>query len=135
MRARSAPWGCRAAGTAQERQAVKIRPPSFRNPLSINLIKMATYKELLQKREELNAEINSLREKEKGDAVKKVRTIAAEFGLTQSDIFPSAKGFRAAREKVAAKYRDPLTGSTWTGRGKPPNWIKNKDRAQFAIAA
>ena len=96
---------------------------------------MATYKELLQQREKLNAEINNLREKEIGDAIKKVREVIAEFGLSQGDIFPSGKGLRAAREKVAAKYRDPLTGSTWTGRGKPPNWIKNKDRAQFAIAA
>jgi hypothetical protein len=28
------------------------------------------------------------------------------------------------------KYRDPKTGKTWTGRGKPPTWIagaKNRD--------
>jgi len=29
-----------------------------------------------------------------------------------------------------AKYRDPKSGKTWTGRGKPPAWIagaKNRD--------
>src|SRR4029453_6995236 len=33
-----------------------------------------------------------------------------------------------------AKYRDPETGKTWTGRGKPPNWIAAaKDRTPFLI--
>lgn len=35
-----------------------------------------------------------------------------------------------------AKYRDPKTGKTWTGRGKPPNWIAGaKNRDAFAIDA
>ncbi|WP_457844072.1 H-NS family nucleoid-associated regulatory protein [Staphylococcus aureus] len=33
----------------------------------------------------------------------------------------------------APKYRDPATGATWTGRGKPPNWIVGKDRTPFQI--
>ena len=28
-----------------------------------------------------------------------------------------------AGSTFAAKYRDPLSGKTWTGRGKPPLWI------------
>jgi DNA-binding protein H-NS len=35
---------------------------------------------------------------------------------------------------VAPKFRNPLTGDTWTGRGKPPKWIQNLDRDQFLIA-
>ena len=32
-------------------------------------------------------------------------------------------------------YRDPKSGKTWTGRGKPPNWIaKAKDRSAFLIS-
>jgi DNA-binding protein H-NS len=33
----------------------------------------------------------------------------------------------------APKYRDPATGATWTGRGKPPNWINGKDRDSMLI--
>ena len=53
---------------------------------------------------------------------------------------PSAKKTPRAgnRSKVAAKYRHPETGATWTGRGLPPKWLadeiadgKNKD--QFLI--
>jgi hypothetical protein len=25
-----------------------------------------------------------------------------------------------------AKYRDPITGDTWSGRGRMPNWLKRK---------
>lgn len=46
-----------------------------------------------------------------------------------------------ARKKGAATvgvpmYRDPKSGKTWTGRGKPPNWIaKAKDRSAFLISS
>ncbi|VBT21768.1 histone family protein nucleoid-structuring protein H-NS [Burkholderia pseudomallei] len=33
-----------------------------------------------------------------------------------------------------AKYRDPETGATWSGRGRAPAWIANaKDRSRFSI--
>ena len=35
-----------------------------------------------------------------------------------------------------AKYRDPKTGATWSGRGRAPGWLSNaKDRAKFLIEA
>lgn len=43
---------------------------------------------------------------------------------------------KAATSKGVARYRDPATGKTWTGRGKPPNWIAGaKDRSAFEIGA
>ena len=64
-----------------------------------------------------------------------VRALVAEFGLTAQDVFPTGKSRSASSgSKVAAKYRDPATGNTWTGRGKAPKWIDGKDRAKFLIA-
>ena len=37
------------------------------------------------------------------------------------------------RGKVAAKYKNPSTEETWTGRGKAPIWIAGKDRTKFLI--
>jgi DNA-binding protein H-NS len=34
---------------------------------------------------------------------------------------------------VPAKYRDPATGATWTGRGKEPAWIRGLDKKAFLI--
>ncbi len=95
-----------------------------------------SYKELLQQRELLEQKIKEARETELASAVAMVREIVAEYSLTQDDVFPKGRTQRtspASGSSVAPKYRNPETGQTWTGRGKPPLWIKDKDRAQFAI--
>ncbi|WPB56033.1 H-NS histone family protein [Xylophilus sp. GOD-11R] len=97
---------------------------------------MTTYKELLKQREALEAQISDARQRELSDAVTRVRGLIEEFGLTAADVFPPARGrgvSSAKGGKVAAKYRDPATGATWTGRGKAPKWIADQDRTQFAI--
>lgn len=93
-------------------------------------------KDLLQQREALEKAIADARKSEITAAVTKVREIVAEYGLTVQDVFPGRAGKSAAAKspsKVAAKYRDAVTGQTWTGRGKAPKWIEGKDRTQFAI--
>ena len=96
---------------------------------------MATYKELLKQQEALTQQIEEARKKEIADAVAQVRTLVADYGLTQQDVFPSGRksGKSSAGTKVAPKYRDPATGQTWTGRGKAPKWIEGRDRSQFVI--
>ncbi|ART61444.1 histone (plasmid) [Acidovorax carolinensis] len=93
---------------------------------------MSEYKALLEKKRELEAQIEAARKAELSGAIEKVRAIVAEFGLSAADVF---HGGRAAKVPsiVAPKYRDPATGQTWTGRGKPPKWIADKERTQFAI--
>lgn len=93
---------------------------------------MSSYKALLQQREQLEQQIQQARKAELSEAVAKVRALVTEYDLTQEDVFPSSKP-KATRQAVAPKYRDPATGATWTGRGKPPLWIADKDRAQFEI--
>jgi DNA-binding protein H-NS len=96
----------------------------------------ASYKELLKQREALEQQINEARRRELATAVAQVRELVAEYGLTQQDVFPTGRGGRPSATvgvKVAPKYRDPVTGQTWTGRGKAPKWIQNEDREKFAI--
>ena len=97
---------------------------------------MTTLAQLIEQRAALEAQIEAARKSEIADAVAKVRALVAEYGLTADDVFGGAKkrGPKAVTGgKVAAKYRDPATGATWTGRGKAPKWIDGKDRAQFVI--
>ena len=96
---------------------------------------MTSYKELLKQREDLEQQIQNARKNELADAVAKVRALVTEYELTADDVFPPARAraSSSAGSKVAPKYRDPATGQTWTGRGKPPKWIADKDREQFAI--
>ena len=99
---------------------------------------MSSYKELLAKRAELDAQIEKARRAELDDAIRQARELVAQFNLTAADIFGSGAGAakpaaRLRRGTVAPKYRDPATGQTWTGRGKAPKWIEGKDRAAFLI--
>lgn len=93
-----------------------------------------SYKDLLAQREALEQQIAAARKTEVADAVQKIKGLIEAFGLTQDDVFPAAKQ-KQKREtgSVAPKYRDPATGQTWSGRGKPPNWIKDQDRSKFEI--
>lgn len=97
-------------------------------------MEMPSYKELLAQRENLEAKIKAARESEIQDALATIDSLVKEFGLTVSDVFPAGRAKTTSqRAPVAPKYRDPSTGATWTGRGKPPLWIANKDRAHFEI--
>ncbi|MFN3731969.1 H-NS family nucleoid-associated regulatory protein [Comamonas testosteroni] len=91
-----------------------------------------SYKELLAQREALELQIAAARKSEVSDAVQKIRSMVQAFGLTPQDVFPSAKQKREVNP-VTPKYRDAATGKTWTGRGKPPRWIKDQDRSKFEI--
>ena len=94
----------------------------------------SNYKELLAMRAELEAQINTARQEESGAALATIHSLIAEYGLSQSEVFPSKRSASVNKgSTVAPKYRDPATGATWSGRGKAPLWIANKDRAQFAI--
>jgi DNA-binding protein H-NS len=99
---------------------------------------MISYKELLKQREALEQQINEARQREVADALAQARSLVAEFGLTVQEVFPSGRASTRGRgamagSKVPPKYRDPATGKTWTGRGKPPNWMPKENREQFLI--
>lgn len=91
---------------------------------------MATYKELLEQREDLEKQIAEARQREKGDAIREARAIVAQYELNADDVFQH-KGGRS--KKGAPKYRDPISGKTWTGKGTPPAWIAGQDRLKFVI--
>jgi DNA-binding protein H-NS len=38
-----------------------------------------------------------------------------------------------AAKKVAAKYRDPASGKTWSGRGVSPKWFDKSRPQDFAL--
>ena len=96
---------------------------------------MSNYERLLEQRKALEQEIAQARREEIGEAVTTIKGLVAQFDLKASDIFGGTRrsGEKTAKS-VAAKYLDPETGKTWTGRGKEPLWIAGKDRNQFSIA-
>ena len=97
---------------------------------------MTALADLIKQKEALEAQIANTRQSELTDAISKLKALVAEHGLTQKDVFGSSKGTKksSGRSKVAAKYRDPSSGQTWSGRGKAPKWIDGQERSKFLIA-
>lgn len=91
---------------------------------------MTTLQDLLQQRAELERQIAETQRQEHAEAIATIRQLMAEHGLSVEDITATrsgAKAVRAAngqRAKVPAKYRDPATGESWSGRGLQPRWLK-----------
>jgi len=101
---------------------------------------MSSLANLIAQREALDKQIAETRKQEISDAVKQVKALVAEYGLSASDVFPSSNGANAmkaaapaSRGKVAPKYRDSATGNTWTGRGRTPLWLAGHDKSKFLI--
>ncbi|MBI5329527.1 MAG: H-NS histone family protein [Betaproteobacteria bacterium] len=80
---------------------------------------MASYEELLSQIKSLEIQAEDARKQEIAGAIGEIRAIMAKFGITVDDL--GGKG-KAKRGSVAAKYRDPVSGKTWTGRGRRPAW-------------
>ncbi len=111
---------------------------------------MSSFKELVAQREKLDSQINAMMQREKAEGIAKAKEIIEQFSLEVGDLFgrkvagkgkrgPAKKGVVSKkrvgkkRGKVAAKYKNPSTEETWTGRGKAPIWIAGKDRTKFLI--
>jgi DNA-binding protein H-NS len=104
---------------------------------------MKTYKDVTAEIEKLKAKAESLRKSEMAGVISRIKEAIKAYDLTAADLGLSA-GAATRSSKSApstapsgvgvAKYRDPASGKTWTGRGKPPLWIQAaKDRSAFLI--
>ena len=80
--------------------------------------------DLLAQKAALEKQIADVQREQRSSAVNQVKALMAEYGLTLADIGskPAAAPKKAAG-KVAAKYRNPATGDTWSGRGLKPKWL------------
>ena len=91
---------------------------------------MKTLKELMADKAQLEMALANARKQESRDGLLKVQKLIAEFGFTAQQVFPWRP---EVKNKAVAKYLDAKSGATWTGRGKPPAWIKGKNRNDFLI--
>lgn len=95
---------------------------------------------------ELNARIEATRVAEVEAAAMACRQLVEAYGLTAADVgltkaeyattsgASSTPGAKKASAPIPAKYANPETGETWSGRGRAPGWINGQDRSQFLMA-
>ena len=79
---------------------------------------------------------------EKASFLDEVKARAATLGMSLADLVGLGGGKTAGGQKAAGptgvKYRNPKTGETWSGRGRPARWIteleaKGQKREKFAV--
>lgn len=95
---------------------------------------MASYQEIKAKIAELERQAEELRRAEREGAVQKIRELMQNHGLSLQDLEDGTKKrSKKDRVPVAAKYRDPESGATWTGRGRAPLWLNGRSKDDFLI--
>jgi DNA-binding protein H-NS len=131
-------------------------------PTPVQTSSMATLLQLQKQMSQLQSELERVRRAEAQTVIAHMQKDIATYGITAADLgfspassstssstpaAPAAKKTRGPGLKQAAtasakktpgiaKFRDPKSGKTWTGQGKPPGWIAGKkDRTPFLIAA
>ena len=100
---------------------------------------MPTYTELQREISRLMQQAEEARKAEIRAVVADIKAKMTEYGITAADLGSSGRSSRAKGGTVAAKYRHPSTGETWTGRGKMPRWLQaqvsaGKKKEDFLIA-
>lgn len=112
---------------------------------------MQTFEQIQQQIVDLQKQADAMRKQAVSAAIKEIKRLVnlynlsyAELGLAPvvsvkasinkaSATQASSKAHKTSkkasadkRSSVAPKYRDPETGETWSGRGKPPTWMAAK---------
>lgn len=90
-----------------------------------------TYRELLAELRELDARIAAERDIRRNGALETIRALMTEFRITPEELM--VPHVRESGSQPRVKYRDPVSGATWSGRGRAPAWIAGRDRDAFAV--
>lgn len=80
--------------------------------------------------EKTQAELEAAIAAESATVLAEIREKVALYGFTERDVF-GRKRSAATGNGTVAKYQNPKSGETWSGRGRAPGWIKdvaNRDR-------
>lgn len=99
---------------------------------------MTTYADLQAQIKELQAQAEAARKAEFTAAIAEITSRMAELGITTADLTGSVAKTRRSTGAVAAKYRDPQSGKTWSGRGRAPAWLveaegQGRSRQEFSV--
>jgi len=100
-----------------------------------NLAEM-TIEQLKKQQAELDRRIQEKQAAEKQAVIQQIIQVVKDYAVPLEELVEALGGLKLKRPgtKAKAKYRDPSTGVTWSGRGKEPAWIKGvADRTPFEI--
>ncbi|MDO9227279.1 MAG: H-NS histone family protein [Pseudomonadota bacterium] len=71
----------------------------------------------------LKRQAEDARKQEISGAIAEIKRIMTEYSIDPSDLFPTRGGKVKRAGSGIVKYRDPVSGSGWSGRGRRPGWV------------
>ena len=96
---------------------------------------MTSYAEYVEQIVKLQSLAEAARRDETSGAIQKIKELMQLHGITVEDLAAGSRAKPAkAKNTVAAQFKNPETGETWTGRGRAPRWLDGQDKEQFRIA-
>jgi DNA-binding protein H-NS len=96
---------------------------------------MPTLKELLAQREALQDQLNVARQRQAEIVLSEIVAKMGEYKISLSELMGHAVHAKVPAPVAAPKYRDATSGATWSGRGRAPHWIADKNREDFLVSA
>ena len=75
--------------------------------------------ELIAQKQAIENQIAEVVKTERKEALQTVKTLMAQFSITADELTKNVK----PTKKVAPKWKDPVSGKEWTGRGRTPAFI------------
>ena len=82
---------------------------------------------------ELDSQLAQTKAIEKKAALATFKEQVAQYGITQQEVLSALGYLQAKSKRAAAKFYDPSSGRSWSGRGPRPKWLEGKDLNDYAI--
>lgn len=96
---------------------------------------MTSYAEYVEQIAKLQSLAEAARKNEINGAIKTIKDLMQLHGVTVDDLAAGSRTKPAkAKGSVAAQFKNPETGETWSGRGRAPLWLAGKDKEAYRIA-
>ncbi|MBI0361312.1 H-NS histone family protein [Burkholderia oklahomensis] len=83
----------------------------------------------------LNKEAEAAKQREISTVLSDIREAVLRYEIRPEQIFPNWARLRSPdkrRGPLSPKYRNPMTGETWNGRGRAPKWLVGAVARRFS---
>jgi DNA-binding protein H-NS len=102
-----------------------------------NMPRRASLKVIERKIRELQQKAEQIKKQKTNPALRKIVQLVRKHGISIGDLSRAVNGRGGRRvrpsalrgKKVKPMFRNPKTGETWTGRGRPARWIAAAEKA------
>lgn len=94
---------------------------------------MSTIRELRAQLGHVNMLAAEAKEREKAAELAAFREKVELYGISEEEVLRALGFIKAKRRKPEAKYYDPSSGQSWSGRGPRPKWLVGKNLDEYLV--